>query len=200
MQQAVTITIPRATPAEIQRGVQAAMAEFERAGIQPLAAAIGLSKREAWDLSGFNDEFEITKSELAAAKVWDRADHAARDAACSAWPDDRTKPSHADLALVTDPETQLADRDTALSMIRARINAVDGTPGQLDTRVFVLAARLAGNVEDRLRARDLVDAVAMAYTDLRCAGRVSGMSIEIARKRALGAVDELERAGTLTTH
>lgn len=194
MQQAVTITIPRATPAEIQRGVQAAMAEFEKAGIQPLTAAIGLSKREAWDMSDCNEEFDISEGELAAAEVWILADRAARDAACSTWEPNRAKPSRADLSLVTDPETQLADRETAAAMIRAYVKAIDGTPrGHLDTRVFVLAGKLAGDIEDRFHARDLVAAITVPYTDLQLA-RVPA-EIEALRRRVLAAIDELEQAG-----
>ncbi|WP_353646228.1 hypothetical protein [Mesorhizobium sp. WSM2239] len=49
------ISIPKATPDELQRGLDAAIAVFRRAGVDPQDAADGVSIREGWDIAGFSD-------------------------------------------------------------------------------------------------------------------------------------------------
>ncbi|MDQ6436623.1 hypothetical protein RB623_21450 [Mesorhizobium sp. LHD-90] len=75
----IKISIPTATPDELRRGVEAAMAVFRQARIEPLVAAKGRFAREAWDMSGFDDEV-ITADQYEAASVWDKAETAAVEA------------------------------------------------------------------------------------------------------------------------
>jgi hypothetical protein len=160
--QPIKISIPRATPEELQRGIQAAMQVFRDAGVQPAAAAEGRFRREAWDIGGFRNR-DITNAHLVAAAIWDQADTAALDAACADWDEDR-KPQSADLEIVFDPEAQLADRPTAVDALR-QIAKTDPRKWSKDEdrRVGIYAGIIAGQIENPFRVRDLVDPVTIAF-------------------------------------
>ena len=65
--------------------------------------------------------------------------------------------------LVTDPETQLADRPTALRMLRARAMAEDGKAKSLDNKMANLGWVVAENLEDQWLAQELVDGLTSAH-------------------------------------
>lgn len=186
------VTIPGATPDELGRGLAAAMAVFIEAKVDPADAAAGAFEREGWDISGFEDE--IDDAALNDAEVWDRAHTAALNAITSGWHERRRERASVRLQLITDPEVQLADRKTALEMLRVRARAEDGNAEFLDSKVGTLAWVLAEHLEDRFRARELVANVTMAFTALQCAGHSPEEPIEPKRNAVLKAIDALENA------
>lgn len=93
----LTITVNGANPEEIARGLAAACAVFDRAGITPERAADARFAAEGSDISGFIDK--ISDDDLALGGVWDDADEAALRACCDGWEDAR-KPTSANLELV----------------------------------------------------------------------------------------------------
>ena len=145
------ISVPRATPDELNRGLEAAVAVFRTAKVHPVEAAGGAAARKAWDISGFQDD--IDGEDLKAAGVWDEAESAALDAVCAGWDKSRERPGSANLSIVTDPETQLVDRSTALEMLRSRVKAENGKGEFLDTKVADLGWVIAENLEDQFLAR-----------------------------------------------
>lgn len=100
----ITITIAGATPEEIARGLTAAQAVFDRAGVTPLRAAEARFNLEGWDIAGFDGA--ISQDDLDLAGLWDEADQAALGACCAGW-DEARKPETAQLELV-DPRGHAA--------------------------------------------------------------------------------------------
>jgi hypothetical protein len=189
------ISIPKATPDELQRGLDAAFAVFRHAGVDPQDAADGVSIRESLDIAGFSDQFDISDQEMEAAAIWDAADTAAVDAACAGWDEKgRQRPESAHLQLITSPATQLVDRDTALVMLRSRVRDAADQREFLDSAVADLAWVVAADFEDQGRARELVNAVAIAFTALELSGFSPEEPIEPKRQAVLTAIDALERA------
>jgi len=181
----VKLSIPTATPEEVARGLQAALDVFERAGIDPHTAASGNFEREGWDDSGFQGR--ISNADLKSAQIWDAAEEAARDAACADWPADRSKEIR--LQIVTDPEAQLADRDTALKMLRRMVDY-----GVRQCRDGVLAQIVVEQVPDRDKARRLVNDTTAAFHRLETAGRSRMEPIEPKRQAVTDAINALEAA------
>ena len=136
---------------------------------------------------------------MAAADVWDDADVAAVDAACADWDPDRKRPNRANLALITDPETQLVDRRTALEMLHSRANAENETGKRLDGKVADLGWTVAENLEDQFAARELVDGLTRAYSALAVASYHPDQRIDPKRLAVFEAIDALEKA-TETAH
>jgi hypothetical protein len=161
------LTVRGASAEEKQRGVEAAKAVIEREGITAKEAAYGVFALEGWDDMGFPEDREPSEAEYAAADVWYKAEEAALEACCANWPD--RKP-HTGLELRTDPETQLADRDTALAKLRAIIKAEDGRGEHRDDRVFLLGRCVVAEMEDENLAQELVNELTIAYTPLSLAG------------------------------
>ncbi|MCT2580963.1 hypothetical protein P3C33_27910 [Mesorhizobium sp. P16.1] len=189
------ISIPKATPDELQRGLDAAIAVFRRADVDPQDAADGVSIREGWDIAGFSEQFDISDQEMEAAAIWDAADTAAVDAACAGWDETgRQRPESAHLQLITSPATQLVDRDTALAMLRSRVRDAADQREFLDSAVADLAWVVAADFEDRWRARELVNALTVAFTALELSGFSPGEPTEPKRQGVLTAIDALERA------
>lgn len=189
------ISIPKATPDELQRGLDAAIAVFRRAGVDPQDAADGVSIREGWDIAGFSEQFDISDQEMEAAAIWDAADTAAVDAACAGWDEEgRQHPESAHLQLITSPATQLVDRDTALVMLRSRVRDAAVQREFLDSAVADLAWVVAADFEDQWRARELVNAVTIAFTALELSGFSPGEPIEPKRQAVLTAIDALGQA------
>lgn len=86
------LTIEGATEDETMRGLHAAMAVFEKAGINPYDAAGGVQARERWDAAGFPENDEIfSEQDGREAAVWDDAVEAAFKACCADWPADRPR-------------------------------------------------------------------------------------------------------------
>jgi hypothetical protein len=89
------IDIEGATEAEIARGLQAAQAVFDRAGVTPWQAAEAASAAEAVAEFGslcFEGESEpactpLTAREQKLAALWDKADRTAVGACCIGWAD-----------------------------------------------------------------------------------------------------------------
>ncbi|MEO5326204.1 hypothetical protein PV773_23085 [Mesorhizobium sp. CC13] len=191
------ISIPKATAEELQRGLEAAIAVFRRSGVDPQDAADGVNIRGAWDITGFPEGFDITDEEMEAAAIWDAADSAALDAACAEWDQKgRQRPDSAHLQLITDPATQLVDRDTALAMLRSRVQDSRDRSEYLDSAVGILSWIVAADLEDRWRARELVSAVTIAFTALELSGFRPGEPIEPKRQAVFHAINALERATT----
>ncbi|CDX60005.1 hypothetical protein MPL1032_30007 [Mesorhizobium plurifarium] len=182
----------RATPEEKQRGVDAAMAVLDRAGMTAEDAASGAFAVEGWDDMGFPPDREPSEAEYKAADVWYEASNAALDACCAGWPEDRRLRVQ-ELQLLHDPESLLADHATALARLRAIIQAEDGKNEHLYDRVFLAMAATADMADGSL-ARDLVIAVTVAHTPLWLAGFTPDEPIEPKRKAVLDAIDALEKA------
>lgn len=187
------ISIPKATPDELQRGLEEAMAVFRNAGINPQDAATGIYARACYD-----DQYptgpEVSDAEWAAADAWDDADAAALEAACAGWREaGRHVPETARLELVTDPATQLVDRAAALAMLRAKIEGSRHNEHH-DSTVVSLAWIVAEDLEDQWHARKLVDDVTIAFSRLSLAGFYPDEPIEPKRQAAFAAIAALEKA------
>lgn len=63
----ITLTVEGAKPEEIARGLDAAQAVFDRAGVTPDRAAEARFNVEGWDIRGFDDD--ISGDELAICTV-----------------------------------------------------------------------------------------------------------------------------------
>ena len=83
------IHVTGATPEELERGVAAAQAAFDAAGVTPYEAAAAYFK-----MTG--EQEELSEQEGRAADAWDEADVAAAQACCAGW---EVAPSRADLEL-----------------------------------------------------------------------------------------------------
>lgn len=181
-----------ATPEEKQRGLDAAQAVLDRAGITADEAADGAHAVEDWDDMGSPDQ-EPPEEVCAAADVWWEASKAAMEACCAGWPDEKRLHVNG-LELVHDPETQLADRVTALAQMRAIIEDEDGRNEYHDDRIFLLALAATAEMADGNKARDLVNEVTVAYTPLALAGVTPDEPIEPKRQAVLDAINALESA------
>jgi hypothetical protein len=97
----ITIHVAGAQPEDIVRGLLAAQAVFDRAGVTPDQAATARFVVEGWDIRGFAGK--VPEEELAICTLWDDADQAAVQACCAGWPADKV-PGLADLELVREPQ------------------------------------------------------------------------------------------------
>lgn len=97
----ITIHVEGAWPEDIVRGLLAAQAVFDRAGVTPDQAATARFVVEGWDIKGFPDP--APDAELAICNIWDEADQAAVKACCSGWPAGKI-PGSAELELVLEPQ------------------------------------------------------------------------------------------------
>ena len=99
----IRISVPGASSEEIERGLAAARAVFEEAGISAERAAEASFAIEGWDEAGFPDDDSYPDDEdFAFAHVWGEADEAAAAACCQDWPEEK-RVRTADLEL-DDPE------------------------------------------------------------------------------------------------
>ncbi|RWP51366.1 hypothetical protein [Mesorhizobium sp.] len=187
-----------ATPEEMKRGIEAAKAVLARAGMTGEEAASGAFAVEGWDDTGFPEDGEPTEAEYKAADVWHEANNAALAACCAGWPDEK-RVQAAGLNLLTNPEEQLADRQTALAKLRAIVQAEDGRNEYHDERIFLLALAATAEMPNGTLARDLVSAVTVAYTPLAHAQFTPDEPIEPKRKAVLDAIDALEKATEKST-
>lgn len=104
----ITIHIEGAAVDEVERGLLAAQAVFDRAGVTAYQAAEAHFDREGWDLRDFADP---VPDGLEIAELWDEADTAAVAACCASWPPEKV-PSTAELAVVYKPDAaDAADED-----------------------------------------------------------------------------------------
>ncbi|TPI22171.1 hypothetical protein [Mesorhizobium sp. B4-1-1] len=124
-----------ATPEEKRRGIAAGTAVLDRAGMTAEDAASGSFAVERWDDMGFPPDQEPSEDEYAAAEVWWAASNAAIEACCEGWPDEK-RGQVCGLQLLHDPETELADRATALARMREITQAEDGQREFRDNRIF----------------------------------------------------------------
>ncbi|MGX8010105.1 hypothetical protein ACVDG8_014630 [Mesorhizobium sp. ORM8.1] len=180
-----------ANPEEKQRGIDAARAVLERIGMIAEDAACGSFAVERWDDMGFPPDQEPSEDEYVAAEAWWEASNAAIKACCEGWPDEKRRQVHG-LQLLSDPETQLVDRVTALAQLRAIIKAEDGKNEFHDMRIGELACTATDAMADGDLARNLVMAVTVAYTPLACAQFTPDEPIEPKRQAVLDAIDALE--------
>ncbi len=72
------LDVTGATAEELERGLAAALAVFDRAGATPYEAAVARFKRDG-------EIEELTDREAQIADLWDIADEAAIRACCSGW-------------------------------------------------------------------------------------------------------------------
>ncbi|MDG4875201.1 hypothetical protein P9273_08835 [Mesorhizobium sp. WSM4935] len=180
-----------ATAEDKQRGIDAATAVLDRAGMTAEDAASGAFAVERWDDKGFPPDQEPSEDEYAAAEVWWAASNAASKACCEGWPDEKRWQVHG-LQLVHDPETERADRETALARMREIIQAEDGRGEFTDNRVFFLAIAATAEVPDSSKAQQLVSAVTVAYSSLSLAGFHPDEPVEPKRQAVLDAIEALE--------
>ena len=94
------------SPEDIQRGIDAAEAVLQAAGLTALRACSGMFALECWDDAGF--EGELSEEDAKAADVWLEAEAAAIDACCIGWPEDK-KPGMSSLEYYRDGESPPAD-------------------------------------------------------------------------------------------
>ncbi|TPK42330.1 MULTISPECIES: hypothetical protein [unclassified Mesorhizobium] len=186
----LVLSVPGASPEEISRGLAAAEEALERAGFTAEEAAYGAFVVEGWDING-PPEDGPDYSASRAASAWGRAHAAALEACCEGWPENR-KPISVGLELLTDPETQLADRSTALAMLREHLEQ-DGKD-TLNGDDTILAWRVAAEVVDQLSMRDLIGDLSMAFTALALAHRRPDEPIEPKRRAVRDAINALEAA------
>ncbi|TPN53141.1 hypothetical protein [Mesorhizobium sp. B1-1-7] len=180
-----------AAPEEKQRGLEAARAVLERIGITAEEAAESSFAVEGWDDAGFPPDQEPPEEVYVAAEAWWAASNAAIEACCEGWPDEKRHGVDG-LQLLHDPETQLADRATALARIRAIVVEEDGQREFHDDRPFLLALAATAEMADGSKAGELVDAVSIAYSSLALAGFEPNEPIEPKRQAVLDAIDALE--------
>ena len=192
----LVLSVPGATPEEVSRGIAAAEAALERAGFTAEEAADGAFALEGWDINGFPED-GLGEDEGEAAQAWAEAHAAALEACCAGWPEDR-KPISVDLSLLMDPETQLADRATALAMLREDLKQ-DGKD-TLSGRDAILAWRVAADVEDRFEMRDLIANLTVAFTRLSLSHFHPEEPIEPKRQAVKDAINALESATEPTSH
>ncbi|RWE77598.1 hypothetical protein [Mesorhizobium sp.] len=100
------LDIEGATPEEIARGIKAAQAVFDDAGITAEEAAHGMFALEGWDIKGFPEGEKPSEQEQKAADAWLEANRAACDACCSGWPEDKVC-RHLVLELVGVPRSKV---------------------------------------------------------------------------------------------
>lgn len=74
------------TQAHGNRALAAFRGVLNAAGVDADSAAQARLKLEAWDVTGFNDEHQLTEQESLAAKAWDSAVDAARIELCNKEP------------------------------------------------------------------------------------------------------------------
>jgi hypothetical protein len=91
------IHIAGASPVEIERGVKAAQAAFDRAGVAPLDALIVRCKKDR----GYE---RLTAAERKIDSVFDEADRQALLACCKGWGNNRT-PQRSGLEILWDFDT-----------------------------------------------------------------------------------------------
>ncbi|TPM33749.1 hypothetical protein FJ955_03145 [Mesorhizobium sp. B2-2-2] len=184
------LSVPGASPEEIARGIKAAERVLARAGFTAEQAAEGAFIVEGWDINGV-PEGGVDDWASSASYAWGQASNAALEACCAGWPEDR-KPITVSLELLTDPDAQLADRSTALAMLRENIER-DGKD-MLSGRDAILAWRVAVDVEDKLKVRDIIGNVTVAFTRLALSHRHPEEPIEPKRQAVRDAINALEAA------
>jgi hypothetical protein len=94
---AIRIRVEGATPEEIERGLAAAQAVFDKDGVTDDEAATAAYIVEGW--MEYPNTERPTGRDLDIYQLWSEADCAAAKACCSGWPPDRV-PSSADLELL----------------------------------------------------------------------------------------------------
>ncbi|TPL21008.1 hypothetical protein FJ945_19905 [Mesorhizobium sp. B2-4-9] len=186
----LVLTVPGASPEEISRGIAAAEAALERAGFTAEEAAQGAFALEGWDINGFPED-GLDRRAGAGAQAWGQAHTAALEACCAGWPEER-KPLNVDLELLIDPETQLVDRITALAMLRADLER--GGKDTLSGRDSILAWRIAAEVKDRFKMRDLIGDLTVAFTTLSLSHFHPDEPVEPKRQAVCDAINALEAA------
>lgn len=176
---------------ELARGIAAAEEVFARANISSERAAEGYFAMGAWLEFGDvpDDQISAVRDSMA-AKVWDNAVIAARDACCAGWPSEKI-PASVELGLI-DGSTANLDRSAAVDLLR-RIAREDASSEEFDTRPGKMAEHVASGLDDLLLAQRLVDGVTVAHSALDMA-QFERKPIEPVRKAYLDAVDALERA------
>ncbi|TPK38725.1 hypothetical protein [Mesorhizobium sp. B2-5-3] len=186
----LVLSVPGASPEEISRGLAAAEEALELAGFTAEEAAYGAFVVEGWDING-PPEDGPDHSASRAASAWGQAHAAALEACCKSWPESRM-PISVGLELLTDPETQLADRSTALAMLREHLEQ-DGKD-TLNGEDVVLAWRVAAEVVDQFSMRDLIGDLSMAFTALSHSHLRPDEPIEPKRRAVRDAINALEAA------
>ncbi|MGJ7511602.1 hypothetical protein [Variovorax sp. GT1P44] len=76
----MTLHHPEATPEQLARGLAAAVDVFQRAGVDPRSALEAIDKEDAWDGSGFDDQYALTPADLHVLEVLANAQVAANKA------------------------------------------------------------------------------------------------------------------------
>jgi len=93
------LRIKGVSPEDIERGIAAAQAVLNAAGITAYRACAGMFALECWDDDGF--EGELSEEDSKAASAWLEAEGAAIDACCIGWPEDK-KPGMSSLEYYKD--------------------------------------------------------------------------------------------------
>jgi hypothetical protein len=80
------LDVEGASNEELMRGLRAAIALFDKAGVSAMEAAYATFRREGWDVAGFDPAAEPSAAEMKTAALWDNAEEAAIAACCAGWP------------------------------------------------------------------------------------------------------------------
>lgn len=81
--ESIKLTVPGATPAQLQAGLAAAQAFLQDRGITPEAAFGAHAELEIWDDQGIDESSVPPEGPTAILKVWDQALDVAIAAACA---------------------------------------------------------------------------------------------------------------------
>lgn len=79
----ITLTVPGATPAQLQAGLAAAHAFLQIRGITPEAAFAAYAELEIWDDQGIDETSVPPEGPTAVLEIWDQALGIAIAAACA---------------------------------------------------------------------------------------------------------------------
>ncbi|MFI0847173.1 hypothetical protein [Mesorhizobium sp. IMUNJ 23232] len=183
------ISVAGASQEELRRGVEAALEVFVREGISPEQAADGQWAVESWDDAGFPDD-EAPSEELEhGCSVWNEASAAAFQAVFPDWRETK-RSGGANLALLLEPEIQLATRSRALAMMR---ELVDRTVPE-DSNLFGLACAVASSIENGFRQQELAKSVTAPYNALYGPALNDPEKVDAAVRGVFAAIDALEAA------
>ncbi|WP_309086000.1 hypothetical protein [Chelativorans sp.] len=121
---ALTLKVEGASDEDIRRGLDAAGAVFEEAGVHPAEASEGFFAMEGWDIGGFKGDLDEEASRN--ADIWLKAQEAAVKACCEGW-DESRKPVSGDLELIDTERYEKRRADDGSWMV---YNTFTGKPAQ----------------------------------------------------------------------
>lgn len=144
-----------ASAEELQRGTDAALALFERAGIAPGDAA-----HAAWRMKAENNAGAVSAREFEMAALWDKAACVAADACCAGWPQ---KPKTVHLQLVDLLEEQVIEAIAPLFAADCKPDEFHDVTGELIAQA--VAAMTAHGVPEPIAMRSVLIIVTNLFVE-----------------------------------